>query len=107
MRSTQSYFTLAIVLILVPASSVLGQVDALEMATVVLTKFASTPQKRAQHKPVAEEALKLVDQAVTQDKFTIADQLAQLALAEARKSHDKYLLFHAQERASEVADLSK
>ncbi len=83
------------------------QVDALEMKTVVLTKGASAATMSAQHKAIAEEALKLVDQAVSQNTFTIADRLGALALAEARTTLDKDLLTEAQRRIREVADLAK
>ena len=61
------------------------QVDPTEMKTVVLTKIAAAAQMPAQHKSIAEEALKLVDQAISQDNFKVADELGKLALAEARK----------------------
>ena len=71
------------------------QVDATEMKLVVLTKLASAAQTPAQHKSIAEEALKLLDQAVSQDNFTVADQLGKLALDEARKAREKELVSKA------------
>ena len=50
------------------------QVDATDMKTAVLTRFASVARKPQQHKSISEEALKLVDQALSQDSFTVADQ---------------------------------
>ena len=83
------------------------QIDALEMKSVVLTKFATAAQKPAQHKPIAEEALKLVDQAVSQDNFKVADDLGKLALSEAEKAHEKELVAQTEVRIVEVAELAK
>ncbi|MCE9547028.1 MAG: hypothetical protein K8T25_16255 [Planctomycetia bacterium] len=83
------------------------QIDALEMASVVLTKLATAPQKLAQHKSVAEEALKLVNQAVVQDNFMRADQFGRIALGEAKKARNKELLVQIQDRVAEVVELSK
>jgi hypothetical protein len=82
-----------------------GDANAMKMA--VLTKFASAAQKPAQHKPIAEQALKLVDQAVSQDHFTVASQLGKLALAEAKKTLDRELVAQAQGRIAEVVELVK
>jgi hypothetical protein len=83
------------------------QVDANTMKMAVLTKFACAAQKPAQHKAVAEQALKLVDQAVSQDQFMVANQLGKLALAEAKRGLDRELLAQAQGQIAEVADLIK
>ena len=83
------------------------QVDALEMKTVVLTKGASTAQKPAHHKVIAGEALKLADQAVSEDNFTAADKLGKLALAEARRAGDKDLVSEVQGRIAKSIDRAK
>ena len=83
------------------------QVDALEMKSVVLTKVAATVRTPEQHKLVAEEALKLADQAVSRDNFALADQLGQLAFGEARKASGKELISKAQSWITKVAELAK
>ena len=83
------------------------QVDTLEMKSVVLTKLASAAQKPPQHKSISEEALKLVDQAISQDNFAVADELGKLALTEARKGREKELIAQAQGRIAEVAAFAK
>jgi hypothetical protein len=82
-------------------------VDANAMKMAVLTKFADAAQKPAQHKSVAEQALMLVDQAVSQDNFMVANQLGILALAEAKKALDRELLTQAQGQIAELAGLVK
>ena len=82
-------------------------VDANAMKMAVLAKFAAAAQKPAQHKSIAEQALKLVDQAVSQDHFMIASQLGKLALAEAKRAPDKELVAHAEGQITEVAELVK
>jgi hypothetical protein len=83
------------------------RIDANTMKMEVLTKFASAAQKPAQHKTIAEQALKLADQAVSQDHFMVANQLDKLALAEAKRALDKELLTQAQGQIAEVAELVK
>ena len=83
------------------------QSDADTMKMAVLTKFADAAQNPAQHKSVAEQALKLVDQAVSQDHFMVANQLGILALTEAKKALDKELFAQAQSQIAELAGLVK
>lgn len=82
-------------------------VDANTMKMAVLNKFASAAQDPAQHKSIAEQALKLVDQAVSQDQFMVATQLGKLALAEAKRAPDMELVAQAQGQIVAVADLIK
>lgn len=82
-------------------------VDTNTMKMAVLTKFASAAQKPAQHKSIAEQALKLADQAVSQGRFPVAHQLGKLALAEAGRALDRELLAQAQGQIAEVAELVK
>jgi hypothetical protein len=83
------------------------RVDANAMKMAVLARFASAAQKPAQHKSIAEQALKLADQAVRQDHLMVAHQLGKLALAEANKAVDKELLAQAQGQIAEVAERVK
>ena len=83
------------------------QVDANTMKTAVLARFASVAKEPAQHKSIAEQALKLVDQAMGQDHFMAANQLGRLALAEAKRAPDKELAAHAQVQIAEVAERIK
>ena len=78
--------------------------DADTMKMSVLAKLASVAQKPAQHKSIAEQALKLGDQAIGEDRLMIATQLSKLALAEAKRGLDGELLSKAQGRIAEVAD---
>jgi hypothetical protein len=91
----------------IDAMAKMFQVDPLEMKIAVLTKGASTAQKPAHHKVIAGEALKLADQAVSEDNFTAADKLGKLALAEARRAADNDLVTEAQRRITKSTDLAK
>jgi hypothetical protein len=71
-------------------------VDADAMKMSVLNKLASVAREPAQHRAIAEEALKLENQAVAKDRLMIARQLGRLAVAEAKRSLDKELLAKAQ-----------
>jgi hypothetical protein len=82
-------------------------VDANTMKMAVLSKFASAAHKPAQHKSIADEALKLADQAVSQDHFMVANQLDKLALAEAKRASDMELLAQAQAQIAVVTELVK
>ena len=77
-------------------------VDADAMKMSVLTKLASAAREPAEHKAIAEEALKLESQTVGKDHLMVASQLGRLAVAEARRSLDKELLFKAQRGVAEV-----
>jgi hypothetical protein len=82
-------------------------VDSNAMKMAVLAKFASAAQKAAQHKSIAEQALKLADQSVSQGRFPVASQLSKLALAEATRAADRELLAQAQGEIARVAELVK
>ncbi len=84
-----------------------SDVDANTMKMAVLTKFASAAQEPAQHKSIAEQALRLADQAVGQEHFMVASQLGKLALAEAKRAADRELLAQAQGQIAEVAERVK
>jgi hypothetical protein len=83
------------------------QIDALAMKTAALAKFVSAAQKPARHKVIAEQALKLMDQAISEDNFTVAHELGELAFAEARKAFDKEVLAQAKGRVADLAGLIK
>ena len=83
------------------------QVDANEMKMAVLSKLASAAQNPAQHKSIAERALKLMEDAITFDNYTVADQLAVLALVESRKNGDPALISNATARQDDVSELAK
>jgi hypothetical protein len=83
------------------------RVDADTMKMAALTRFADAARNPAQHKSVAEHALKLVDQAVSQNHIMVANQLGILALAEANKALDKELFAQAQGQITELAGLAK
>ena len=82
-------------------------IDADTMKMAVLAKLASTAKKPAQHRSIAEQALKLVDQAVGQNHFMVATQLDKLALAEAKRATDKELVAQVQGRIAEVKERVK
>ena len=84
-----------------------SDVDADTMKMAVLTNSASAAKKPAQHKFIAEEALRLADQAVGQEHFMVASQLGKLALAEAKRAPDRELLAQAQGQIAEVAERVK
>jgi hypothetical protein len=76
--------------------------DTLKMS--VLTKLASAARKPAQHKSIAEQALKLGDQALGQGRFMVASQLSRLAVSEAERSLDGEIVAKAQGRIFEVTE---
>jgi hypothetical protein len=78
-------------------------VDAGAMKMAVLTKFASAAKTPAQHKSIAEQALKLASQAVAQDQFMVANQMGRLALSEAKKAPDRELLAQVQSQIAAAA----
>ena len=81
--------------------------DANAMKMAVLTRFASTAQRPAQHRSIAEQALQVANQAVRQEHFMVANQLGKLALAEANKAVDRELLAQVQCQIAEVAERVK
>ena len=74
----------------------------------MLTRFASVEQKPQQHKSISEEALKLVDQALSQDRCTVAgsSRLANWRLMKPATARDKELTAQAEGRFAEVAELA-
>ncbi|MGD0900814.1 MAG: hypothetical protein ABR915_23530 [Thermoguttaceae bacterium] len=82
------------------------KVDANEMKLAVLTELASAAQRPAKHKIVAEEALKLLGQAVREDEFTVAGKLTKLAVDEAEKADAEELVIQARHQVTEVAQMT-
>jgi hypothetical protein len=76
--------------------------DAMKMS--VLAKLATAARKPAEHKSIAEQALRLGDQAAAREHLIAANQLGRLAVAEAERAFDKNLLAKARSRIAEVAE---
>ena len=81
--------------------------DALEMKAAVLTKFAHVAKTPVQHKSLSQQALKLSREAFSHNNYSIAGQLGELALAEARQAGDKNLSTEAQSQIGEAANGAK
>ena len=83
------------------------EVDANEMKSAMLAKLAVTAKGPVQYTFVVDEALNLMEDAVRQDNFTVADELGKVAIAAARKALDKELLAQAQSQVADVAKVAK
>ena len=83
------------------------QIDDLEMEMAVLTKLARAAQTPVHHDDISETALGLLNRALHQDSFTLADQLVKLALDEAQKADDTELSSKAEGRIAEVAEAAR
>ena len=81
--------------------------NAAELKLEILTTSANAVQNPAQHKGIAEEALRLLEQVVSDDNLPLAGQLVRLALDEARKTNEKELITQAEVRVAEVAEKFK
>lgn len=91
----------------IDATAATFPVDANTMKMAVLTKLASAAREPAQHKSIAEQASGLVNQAVGQDQFMVANRLGRLALAEAKKSFNRELVAKVQGQIADVAERVK
>ena len=78
------------------------QVDALKMKATALGKFGPMARSVDQHKALSELAGPLADEAMRKDDFVLAEQLAKLGLAEARKARDREVVGQAQQRVHQV-----
>lgn len=85
----------------------LFQVEVVALKADVLRKVSSAARAVAQHKVIAEQALKLIEVAVSQDDLKTAKELAELARGEARKASDVGLISKAQRRIVEVTETAK
>jgi hypothetical protein len=79
-------------------------VDADAMKLAVLAKFAAAAKQPAQHKAIADRALKLANEAAGQGHSMIARQLGKLALVEAKKAHNRELLVQVEGQMAEARE---
>ena len=82
-------------------------IDALEMNVQVLTKAASVLKKNDDQEQIVEEALTIINQAIAQDKYEVADRLGRLALLAAHKAKDVALVKRAKTRVKEIGEAAK
>ena len=82
-------------------------IDALEMNVQVLTKAASVIKKNDEQEQIVEEALTVINQAIAQDKYEVADRLGRLALLAAHKAKDAALVKRAKTRIKEIGEAAK
>ena len=83
------------------------QIDAWEMKLDILaagTKLAQLPEH---HHAIAEQVLPLIDQALAEDKYDVANRLGQLGLSAAEKAKDTALLKQAQASVKSVSEAAK
>ncbi len=78
-------------------------VDAIAMKSAVLASLAAAGRPPSRHKYVAVQSLRLVARAVRDDNYPAASPLAELALAEAGKAHDRQLLALVKDRIAETS----
>ena len=81
-------------------------VNALEMKVETLTKVAAVVAKDGQQQ-VVEAAQAVIDRAVAEDEYDVADRLGKLALAAARKSRDQALVKQTQASIKSVKEAAK
>ena len=82
-------------------------IDPVEMKATVLTKLVEAAKTTEQHKSLAEKAIALLDDAVSNDAFSTATQLGELASGEAKKARDRSLIKETSERTAEIEELAK
>ena len=68
------------------------QLDGLQIKAQTITKLARTAKSSAQKKALAATAADLIDEAVADDDYAVAQQLAHVALTAARTSRDRTLI---------------
>jgi hypothetical protein len=83
------------------------QVDAINLKLGILNTGAKMARLPAHHSAVAEKASAVLDQAVGEEQYDAANQLALLALAAARKGKDLALTKQIQARMEEVKSIAK
>jgi hypothetical protein len=64
------------------------QIDALEMKAGAIAKLARSARLSAQHQGLATSAADLIDEAIARDNYQAAGQLANVAIAAARKAKE-------------------
>jgi hypothetical protein len=82
------------------------QVDALDLKNRILDTFAKKARLAEQHKSVADEALRLADEAMTEGRLPLAVQLGKMALREASKARDKETIQRTRTRAKELEEIT-
>ncbi len=82
------------------------RVDALDLKSRVLDTFAKKARLPEQHKSVADEALRLADEATAEGRLPLATQLSKLATREATKGRDKETLQRSRARAKELEEIT-
>jgi hypothetical protein len=73
-----------------------------ELKTAILVKLSSVAKTAAHHKSIAEQALRLMDDAIVKDSFSAVNRLGDLALDEARAIPDSDLLAQAEDAVNEA-----
>jgi len=82
------------------------RVDALDMKAEILTQGAKMARASADHRSVAEQAADLLEQAVAEDNFPLADRLGELAFGEARKAGELELSRWIRDRTQEIREIA-
>jgi hypothetical protein len=82
-------------------------VSVVDLKAEVLVEFNSTARKASQRKSIVEEAFKLIDQAISENRVMVAHELGKLALANAQKAGENELISQAKCRIAEATELAK
>jgi len=82
------------------------QVAAVDLKVQVLETFAKKARLPEDHKSVAEQALPVADQAMSEGNLALATQLGKLALKAAAKGRDKEVLQQARTRAKQLEEVA-
>ncbi len=82
-------------------------VNVLDLKREVLVKLAALARTPAEHKPLAEKYVALLDQAAGDDDFQAATQLGPLALDESTKSGNQGFARQVRQRVAEIEDLAR
>jgi hypothetical protein len=82
-------------------------IDAAEMKAAVLQKLATVANTAAHHRSISEQAVKLMNDAVANDDFSIAERLGQLAQDEAAKGRDRELVAQAKGQIDQAKRVAK
>lgn len=85
----------------------LYQVDGAAMKKETLAKVSERASVPKQYKAVAEQAALAMDDAIAADDYSTAGELAQTALAAARKAHDAAITARVEARAKEIEEIAK
>jgi hypothetical protein len=80
------------------------QIDAIRMKASVLYSLSKKARLSADRKSISQQALALADQAIIRDEFELADKLAEMGLAEARKIRDAAFVKAIATRQKEIEE---